>query len=71
MRYFLIFLLLVALWLILDEFILQDRGSEGLNSIVDKLKDLGSRVHWSIGFLAVLIIVVLVLRFLFRVLASH
>ena len=70
MRYFLIFLILLALWLLLDEFLLQDRGSEGLNSITEKLKDLGSRVHWSVGVLAVLIVVILVLRFLLRVLAS-
>ncbi len=71
MRYLLIFLLLMALWLLLDEFLLKDRRSEGLNSLTEKLKDLGSRLHWSIGILAVLMVVIFVLRFLFRVLASH
>jgi hypothetical protein len=71
MRYLLIFLLLVALWLLLDEFLLKDRRSEGLNSLTEKLKDLGSRLHWSIGILAVLIVIIFVLRFLFRVLGSY
>jgi hypothetical protein len=71
MRYLLIFLLLMALWLLLDEFLLKDRRSEGLNSLTEKLKDLGSRLHWSIGILAVLVVIIFVLRFLFRVLGSY
>jgi hypothetical protein len=71
MRYLLIFLLLMALWLLLDAFLLKDRRSEGLNSLTEKLKDLGSRLHWSIGILAVLIVIIFVLRFLFRVLGSY
>ena len=71
MRYLLIFLLLMALWLLLDEFLLKDRKSEGLNSLMEKLKDLGSRLHWSIGILAVLMVIIFVLRFLFRALGSY
>ncbi len=71
MRYLLTFLLLLALWLLLDEFLLKDRRSEGLNSLTEKLKDLGSRVHWSIGVIAVLMVIIFVLRFLFRVLSSY
>lgn len=71
MRYLLIFLLLLALWMLLDEFLLKDRRSEGLNSLTEKLKDLGSRLHWSIGVLAVLMVIIFILRFLYRVLASH
>jgi hypothetical protein len=71
MRYLLIFLLLMALWLLLDEFLLKDRRSEGLNSLMEKLKDLGSRLHWSIGILAVLMVIIFVLRFLFRALGSY
>lgn len=71
MRYLIIFLLLMALWLLLDEFLLKDRRSEGLNSLTEKLKDLGSRLHWSIGILAVLMVIIFVLRFLFRALGSY
>lgn len=71
MRYLLILLLLLALWFLLDEFLLQDRRSEGLNSLTEKLKDLGSRIHWSIGIIAVFIVIIFVLRFLIRVLASY
>ncbi len=71
MRYLLTFLILLALWLLLDEFLLKDRRSEGLNSLTEKLKDLGSRVHWSIGVIAVLMVIIFVLRFLFRVLSSY
>lgn len=61
----------MALWLLLDEFLLKDRRSEGLNSLTEKLKDLGSRLHWSIGILAVLMVIIFVLRFLFRALGSY
>ena len=71
MRYLLIFLLLLALWLLFDEFLLKDRRSEGLNSLREKLKDLGSRLHWSIGVIAVLMVIIFIVRFLFRTLASH
>jgi hypothetical protein len=71
MRYFIIFLLLMALWLLLDEFLLKDRRSEGLNSLTEKLKDLGSRLHWSIGIIAVLMVIIFVIRFLFRAIGSY
>jgi hypothetical protein len=71
MRYLIIFLLLMALWLLLDEFLLKDRRSEGLNSLTEKLKDLGSHLHWSFGILAVLIVIIFVLRFLFRAIGSY
>ena len=61
----------MALWLLLDEFLLKDRRSEGLNSLTEKLKDLGSRLHWSIGIIAVLMVIIFVLRFLFRALGSY
>jgi hypothetical protein len=71
MRYLLIFLLLLALWFLLEEFLLKDRRSEGLNSLTAKLKDLGTRVHWSIGVLAAAIVIIFVLRFLVRVIVSY
>jgi hypothetical protein len=71
MRYLLVFLLLVALWFLFDEFLLKDRRSEGLNSLREKLKDLGSRLHWSIGILAVLMVIIFVLRLLFQALGSY
>jgi hypothetical protein len=71
MRYLFIFLLLMALWLLVDEFLVKDRKSEGLNSLTEKLKDLGSRLHWSIGILAVLMVIIFVIRFLFRAIGSY
>ena len=71
MRYLIIFLLLMAIWLLLDEFLLKDRRSEGLNSLTEKLKDLGSRLHWSIGIIAVLMVIIFVIRFLFRAIGSY
>jgi hypothetical protein len=61
----------VALWFLFDEFLLKDRRSEGLNSLREKLKDLGSRLHWSIGILAALMVIILVLRLLFQALGSY
>lgn len=71
MRYLIVFLLLVAIWFLFDEFLLKDRRSEGLNSLREKLKDLGSRLHWSIGILAVLMVIIFVLRLLFQALGSY
>jgi hypothetical protein len=61
----------MALWLLVDEFLVKDRKSEGLNSLTEKLKDLGSRLHWSIGIIAVLLVIIFVLRFLFRAIGSY
>ena len=69
MLYLIAFLLLLAVWLLLDEFLLRDRKSEGLHSFTEKVKDVGTRAHWAVGVLAVLIILIVVLRFLFRALA--
>lgn len=61
----------MALWLLVDEFLVKDRKSEGLNSLKEKLRDLGSRLHWSIGILAVLMVIIFVIRFLFRAIGSY
>jgi hypothetical protein len=71
MRYLVIFLMLMALWFLFDEFLLKDRRSEGLNSLTEKLKDLGSRLHWSIGIIAVLMVIIFVLRFIYRAIGSY
>ncbi len=52
----------------LDAFLLKDRRAEGLNTLTEKIKDFGRRLHWSVGVLAVLLILIYVLRFLLRLL---
>ena len=66
MKYVILIVFFLAAWLLIDEFVLRDRGSEGLDSYVDKLKDLGRRFHLVFGILAVLIIIFMVIRFIVR-----
>lgn len=62
MRYIYLLLFLLLVWFLVDEFILQDRSDEGLTTVRDKWKDLGSRFHLVFGILAVLILAFLLIR---------
>jgi hypothetical protein len=66
MKYVILIVFFLAAWLLIDEFVLRDRGSEGLDSYLDKLKDLGRRFHLVFGILAVLIIIFMIVRFIVR-----
>ena len=70
MRYiYLIFFLLIA-WLLFDEFILKDRSSEGLDNYRDKLRDLGKRLHFIFGVLAVVAVLFLLVRLIIQYFVS-
>jgi hypothetical protein len=66
MRYLIVLAVFLAAWFLIDEFILQDRSSEGLTSFPDKLRDLGKRFHLVFGILAVMIVLMLVARALYQ-----
>jgi len=66
MRYFLLLLVVLAMWAVLKEFLLKDRGAEGLQTYGDKWRDLGRRLHFIFGVLAVLLLVLMLLRFFVR-----
>ncbi len=64
MRYVYLALLVLIAWLLLDEFVLKDRSSEGLGTYRSKWTDLGRRLHFVVGVLAVLMLVFLLIRFI-------
>jgi DMSO/TMAO reductase YedYZ heme-binding membrane subunit len=55
----------------MGEFVLKDRSSEGLTSAADKWKDLGRRIHQSVGIIAALMIIILVARFIYHTIDSY
>lgn len=66
MKYLMLLVILLAAWGLLGEFVFKDRSSEGINSLADKLRDLGRRLHLVAGLMAVLIIGILLLRLVFH-----
>jgi len=66
MRYLVLIVIILSAWALMAEFVLKDRRSEGLGGFTDKLKDLGLRMHWAIGALAVIALLVYVVRFIYR-----
>jgi hypothetical protein len=66
MKYLILLLLILAVWALVVEFLLKDRRSEGLGTFTDKLKDLGLRLHWAVGALAIIALFVYVTRFIYR-----
>ncbi len=66
MKYLTLLALALALWFLIDEFVLQDRKSEGLDGYGDKWRDLGRRLHVVFGILAILILLFMVGRLVYR-----
>ncbi|MGD9817380.1 MAG: hypothetical protein AB7V04_01640 [Desulfomonilaceae bacterium] len=50
---------------------IKDRSSEGLTSAGEKWRDLGRRVHQSVGIIAILMIIILVVRFIYHTIDSY
>ncbi len=66
MKYLMLLAFTLVAWVLIQEFVLQDRGSEGLDTVGDKLKDLGKRFHIVFGILAVLLIASIAVRAILR-----
>ncbi|MEI7448255.1 MAG: hypothetical protein WCJ75_01420 [Desulfomonile sp.] len=62
MKYLAVLVFGLAVWVLLEEFILKDLRSNGMNSFWDNWRDLGRRMHMMIGIIAVLIIIVFFVR---------
>jgi DMSO/TMAO reductase YedYZ heme-binding membrane subunit len=62
MKYLMLLVFGLLAWMLIDEFVFQDRGAEGLDTFGDKLKDLGKRFHIVFGILAVLILLSLAVQ---------
>jgi uncharacterized membrane protein len=71
MKYFALLVFLILIWMIMSEFVLADRKSEGLTSVWQKLRDLGSRFHLAVGVVAILILIYFVVRFVLAALESQ
>lgn len=70
MKYFTILVFVILVWAVLAEFVFKNRSSEGLTSVWEKLKDLGSRFHLAVGILALFIIIYFLARFFLRAIES-
>ncbi len=70
MKFVILILFVLATWFLIDELVLRDRNSQGLDTFWDRLRDLGKRLHFVFGILAVLIIVIMILRFIIRTVRS-
>jgi DMSO/TMAO reductase YedYZ heme-binding membrane subunit len=71
MKYLTLIVLLLVISYAIGEFVFKDRSAEGLTSAADKWKDLGRRIHQSVGIIAVLMIIILVARFIYHTIDSH
>jgi hypothetical protein len=68
MKYLILVVLLLVVWTAVRTFFLEDSGSGGPVTFGDKLRNLGRHVHSTIGIVAVILIVLLVVRLLYNVL---
>ena len=64
MKFVIIIVFFLAVWFLIDEFVLSDRREEGLYTFSDRLRDLGRRMHMVFGILAVLIVLIMLVRFI-------
>lgn len=71
MKYLTITVFFLVIYYVVGEFVLKDRSSEGLTSSAEKWKDLGRRIHQSVGIVAVLMIIILVARFIYHSIDSY
>ncbi len=71
MKYLTILVFLLVTYYVIGEFVLKDRSSEGLTCAADKWKDLGRRIHQSVGIIAALMIIILVARFIYHTIDSY
>ncbi len=71
MKYLTLIILFLVIYYVIGEFVIKDRSSEGLTNASDKWRDLGSRIHQSVGIIAVLMIVILVIRFIYHTIDSY
>jgi hypothetical protein len=67
MKYLIPLFFILAIWALAAEFLLKDRRSEGLGTFTEKLKDFGWRLHWAVGVLAAIALIVYVIRFVYRI----
>ncbi|MFH1116201.1 MAG: hypothetical protein V1792_20000 [Pseudomonadota bacterium] len=70
MKYLLVFVIIISLWSLADQFFRKSGTSEGPGSFLDNLKEMGRNLHVMMGILAVIIIVLFAARLLFKGLES-
>jgi hypothetical protein len=68
MKYLLLLVLILVGWTVIHGFFLETRGAGDLATFGDKLRDLGRHFHSSIGMLAVILVILLVIRLIYHLL---
>ncbi len=71
MKYLTVLLFIILAWFLLEEFVFQDRKSEGLETYGDKWKDLGRRLHLVFGILAVAAVILLAMSYVVSSMGFH
>ncbi len=56
MKYLPLFLVGLAIWFATSQFLARSGPSWDLSAVVAKLKELGSRIHYTVGVLAVILL---------------
>lgn len=67
MKYLTLLAFGLLVWFLVDEFVIQDRSREGLDTYQDKVKDMKKRFHWVFGLLAAIIIAYFLVRLAYRI----
>lgn len=62
MRYLILLIIVLALWLIVERLILSDRGAGTHGTLRAKIQDLAQYVHWVFGVVAIVLLGLMVLR---------
>lgn len=71
MKYLTLILLFSVIYYVIGEFVFKDRSSEGLTKTAEKWKDLGRRIHQSVGIIALMMIIILIIRFIYHAIDSY
>jgi hypothetical protein len=70
MKYLILFIVLVLAWKLVEELVFAKGSSREDLSFGERLRELGSRTHETVGMVAILIIVIFLARLIFRALFS-
>jgi len=62
MRYLTLFIVVLALWVLVERLVLRDRQNGDPGTIRRRLQDFGQYVHWVFGVVAAVLLGLLVVR---------
>lgn len=69
LRYLVPLLLVLIAWFLVREFVMNDKPTD-IRSVKERIREQAQRFHWGVGVLALLIVVIIVVRFLVQAIKS-